>query len=58
MKCLKLNDMSLGFTPVGCFPQKLFQLFLSEAFVQAEIKGWHSGPEKYKLQVNNVCLEG
>lgn len=40
MKCLKLNGMSPGFTPVGCFPQKLFQLFfLTEAFAQAEIKG-------------------
>lgn len=59
MKCLKLNGTSPGSTPVGCLPQKLFQLlFLSEAFAQVEVKGWRSGPEKYKLQVNNGCLEG
>lgn len=39
MKCLKLNGTSPAFTPVGCFPQKLFQLLLSEAFAQVEIKG-------------------
>jgi len=45
--------MSPGFTPVGCF--HLF--LLSETFAQAEVKGSHSGPEKYKLQVNNGRLE-
>lgn len=30
---------------------------LKWAFAQVEIKSWHSGPEKCKLQVKNGCLE-
>lgn len=58
MKHLKVNGINPSFTPVGSFPQKLFQLFLlSKGFAQGEIEGWHSGPKKHKLQVNNGCLE-